>query len=129
MSECGVFWNVMLLIHTWRCCCYEKGNHHQHAVSLKNHGGLIMDNANSPARIKTKKRISSYFYTHGKFGRRWREIVDTDNPFLYSHGRYLTKITPADLPEDYIKIHSRSIWYMSGYLKTSGVVDMYYTYC
>ncbi len=88
-----------------------------------------MDNANSPARTKTKKRISSYFYTHGKFGRRWREIVDTDNPFLYSHGRYLTKITPADLPEDYIKIHSRSIWYMSGYLKTSGVVDMYYTYC
>ena len=88
-----------------------------------------MDNADSPAQTKTKKRISANFYTHGKFGRRLREIVDTDNPFLYSCGRYLTKITPDDLPEDYIKIHSRSIWYMSGYLKTSGIVDMYYTYC
>ena len=88
-----------------------------------------MDNADSPAQTKTKKRISANLYTHGKFGRRLREIVDTDNPFLYSCGRYLTKITPDDLPEDYIEIHSRSIWYMSGYLKTSGIVDMYYTYC
>ena len=88
-----------------------------------------MDNADSPAQTKTKKRISANLYTHGKFGRRVREIVDTDNPFLYSCGRYLTKITPDDLPEDYIKIHSRAIWYMNGYLKTSGIVDMYYTYC
>ena len=88
-----------------------------------------MDNADSPAQTKTKKRISANLYTHGKFGRRLREIVDTDNPFLYSCGRYLTKITPDDLPEDYIKIHSRAIWYMHGYLKTSGIVDMYYTYC
>ena len=88
-----------------------------------------MDNADSPAQTKNKKRISSNLYTHGKFGRRVREIVDTNNPFLYSCGRYLTKITPDDLPEDYIKIHSRAIWYMSGYLKTSGIVDMYYTYC
>ena len=88
-----------------------------------------MDNANSHAWTKTRKRITAYLYTHGKFGRGWRETVDTDNPFLYSHGRYLTKITPEDLPEDYIKIHSRAIWYMSGYLKTSGIVDMYYTYC
>ena len=88
-----------------------------------------MDNADSQAQTRIKKRITSNFYTHGKFGRRVREIVDTDNPFLYSCGRYLTKITPDDLPEDYIKIHSRAIWYMSGYLKTSGIVDMYYTYC
>ena len=88
-----------------------------------------MDNADSQAQTRNKKRITSNFYTHGKFGRRVREIVDTDNPFLYSCGRYLTKITPDDLPEDYIKIHSRAIWYMSGYLKTSGIVDMYYTYC
>ena len=88
-----------------------------------------MDKGNSPAWKKTRKRISASVYTHGKFGKRWRETVDTDNPFLYSHGRYLTKITPEDLPEDYIKIHSRAIWYMRGYLKTSGIVDMYYTYC
>ncbi len=69
-----------------------------------------MNNANSPALTITRKRISSYLYTHGRFGRRLRETVDTENPFLYSHGRYLTKITPEDLPEDYIKIHSRTIW-------------------
>ena len=45
---------------------------------------MIMDNANSAAWTKTKKRVSSYFYTYGKFGRRVREIVDADNPFLYS---------------------------------------------
>lgn len=73
-----------------------------------------------------KKRINSIFYTEGKFGKGWRETCDTDNPYLYAQGRYPTKITAADLPEDYIKIHSRVIWYMIGYLKTSGIVDMKY---
>lgn len=75
-----------------------------------------------------KKRINSVIYTKGKFGKGWRETCDTDNPFLYSHGRYPTKITVEDLPEDYLKIHSRVIWYMQGYLKTSGIVDMKYTW-
>jgi len=88
-----------------------------------------MNNANSPVRKNTSKKISSYLYTRGKFGKGWRETIDTDSQFLYSRGRYLTAITPEDLPEDYIKIRSRAIWYMEGYLKTSGVVDMYYTYC
>ena len=61
-----------------------------------------------------KKRINSVIYTKGKFGKGWRETCDTDNPFLYSHGRYPTKITVEDLPEDY--------------LKTSGIVDMKYTW-
>lgn len=30
--------------------------------------------------------------------------------------------------KDYLKIHSRVIWYMYGYLKTSGIVDMKYTW-
>ncbi len=76
-----------------------------------------------------RKRIHANVYTHGKFGKHWREIVDTDNPFLYSGGIYPTKITEADLPEDYIDIHSRVLWYMKGHLKTSGIVDMGYTYC
>lgn len=88
-----------------------------------------MEMSNKTTCAMTKKKILSYLYTHGKFGKRLREILDVDNQFLYSRGRYLTKIKPKDLPEDYIKIRSRSIWYMTGYIKTSDVVDMYYTYC
>lgn len=73
-----------------------------------------------------KKRINSFIYTKGKFGKGWRETCDTDNKFLYSHGRYPTKITAEDLPGDYLSIHSRAIWYMQGYLKMSGIVDMKY---
>lgn len=74
------------------------------------------------------KRIASPFYTRGKFGKGWRETLDRDNPYLYSKGRYPTKIRAEDLPEDYLEIMSRSIWYMTGYLKISGIVDMDYTY-
>ena len=74
------------------------------------------------------KHITAKFYTRGKFGKRLRETVDTDNPYLYSLGRYPTKIKHEDLPNDYIEFHSRSIWYMTGYLKTSGVVDIGYTW-
>ena len=76
-----------------------------------------------------KKRITSEIYTYGKFGKRLRETLDCDNPFLYSKGIYPTKITANDLPEDYIEIHSRSIWYMTGFLKTSDIKDMEYIYC
>ena len=76
-----------------------------------------------------KKRIVAQFYTKGRFGKRIRETVDTDNPFLYSQGRYPTRITEEDLPEYYIPIQSRSIWYMNGFLKTTGIVDLDYTYC
>lgn len=72
------------------------------------------------------KRIGSIIYTIGKFGKGWRETCDTNNEFLYAHGTYPTKLTVKDLPEDYIKINSRVIWYMTGYLKTSGIVDMKY---
>ena len=75
-----------------------------------------------------KKKIAADFYTKGKFGKRIRETVDTGNPFLYSYGRYKTKITEEDLPEYYIPIHCRNIWYMQGFLKISGIVDMDYTY-
>ena len=78
------------------------------------------------ARYYKGKRIGANVYTQGKFGKGLREIVDTDNPLLYSDGIYPTKLTAADLPEDYIKIHSRVIWYMKGYLRTSGIVDMMY---
>lgn len=73
-----------------------------------------------------KKRINASIYTKGKFGRRFRETLDLDNPYLYSHGRYATKITADDLPEDYVEIRSRVLWYMTGYIKLSGVVDMAY---
>lgn len=75
-----------------------------------------------------KKRIVADFYTRGKFGHQIRQVLDQENPCLYSYGRYPTKITEEDLPEDYIRIRSRSIWYMTGFLKTSGIVDMAYTW-
>ena len=72
------------------------------------------------------KKINAYFYTQGKFRKRFRETVDTNNEYLYSRGHYPTKIKEEDLLEDYIEFRSRVIWYMIGYLKTSGVVDMDY---
>ena len=41
-------------------------------------------------------------------------------------GHYPKKIKKEDLPEDFVEFHSRSIWYMYGYLKTSGVIDVGY---
>lgn len=72
------------------------------------------------------KNIKALCYTKGHFGKRFREIVDTDNEYLYSMGHYPTKIKREELPEDYIEFRSRVIWYMTGYLKTSGVVDIGY---
>lgn len=71
-------------------------------------------------------KINAIFYTKEKFGKKFRETVDTDNEYLYSKGRYPTKIKEEDLPEDYIKFRSRAIWYMTGYVKTSGVFDIKY---
>ena len=76
-----------------------------------------------------KKRIRSPLYTRGKYGARLREILDTDNEYLYSKGIYPTKIRKEDLPEDYIEIRSRTLWYMTGYIKTSGIFDMKYEMC
>lgn len=75
-----------------------------------------------------KKRLNSNWYTVGKFGKRFRETMDTKNEYLYSKGRYPTKIKNEDLTEDYIEFRSRDIWYMTGYIRTSGVVDIGYTY-
>lgn len=44
------------------------------------------------------KRIRSYIYTQGKFGKGFRETLDTENKFLYSHG--LKKYEP-----DFYKAH------------------------
>ena len=74
-------------------------------------------------------RIKSYLYTKGKFDPKiWRNALDTENEFLYSKGRYPTKIKEEDLPKDYTKFRSRTICYMTGFIKTSGVKDLYYTY-
>ena len=74
------------------------------------------------------EKLNSNWYTKGKLDRKTRRPTDQENEFLYSRGMYLTKIKEEDLPSDYIKFKSRSIWYMTGYLKTSGVKDLYYTY-
>lgn len=74
------------------------------------------------------KRIHAFVYTQGRFGKGYRETLDTDNPFLYSGGYNRTKITAEDLPEFYCPIHSRSIWYMDGFVRTEGVKYVDYTF-
>lgn len=74
------------------------------------------------------KKLNSNWYTQGKFGKRLRETLDRDNKNLYSKGRFPTKIRKEDLPKDYIEFRSRTISYLTGYLKTSGIQDIYYTY-
>lgn len=71
-------------------------------------------------------KICANFYTKGKFGKRYRETIDTNNEYLYSKGYYPTKIKKEDLPQYYIGFRSRVIWYMTGYIKTSGIVDIDY---
>lgn len=74
------------------------------------------------------RRFNSPVYILGKFGHGYRETVDTDTGTLYSHGQYKTKITVSELPDYYIKCHSRVFWYMYGYVKTAGVKYVAYTY-
>ena len=74
------------------------------------------------------KKINSKWYTEGKFVKKLMKILDRENKNLYSKGLYPTKIRKDDLPKDYIRFQSRTIWYMTGYLKTSKVQDVYYIY-
>lgn len=76
-----------------------------------------------------KKRFNSPIYTKGKFGKLYRETINTDNECLYSHGIYPTKIKKEDLPEYYIEICSRTFWYLTAYLKTTGIIDIKYEMC
>ncbi len=70
------------------------------------------------------KRLNSFLYTKGKFAKGCIRNVDTDNEYLYSKAMYKTKIKKEDLSNDYIEFRSGVIRYMTGYLKTSGVVDI-----
>lgn len=74
------------------------------------------------------KKLNSFLYTRGKYCRKRRYVVDNDadNEFLYSKGLYHTKIKREDLSEDYIEFKSRAIWYLTGYIKTSDVIDIGY---
>ena len=74
------------------------------------------------------KKINADWYSKGKLDRKTWRPTDEKNNFLYSKGFYPTKIKEKDLSKDYIKIRSRTLWYMTGFVKTSGVKDLYYTY-
>ncbi len=74
------------------------------------------------------KRIRAFVYTKGKFGKGFRETLDRDNQFLYSGGYYRTKIKAEELPPHYCPIHSRSIWYMDGFVRTEGVKYVDYSF-
>ena len=71
-----------------------------------------------------RKRLNSTVYTLGRFGSNIRETLDTDSGTIYSHGRWRTKLKPEDMTDDYVKLQSRTLWYMKGWVKTSGVKDL-----
>lgn len=66
------------------------------------------------------------FYTADKLGRLPRVIETRGNGTLFSKGRYPTKFTPGDLPEDYIEISSRVFGPTRAWVKASGAVDAAY---
>jgi len=74
-----------------------------------------------------KKKFNSPLYVMGTL-LMFRRRGHKDTKYLYSWGRYKTKIQPKDLPEDYLQIYGRSTEYLDGYIKLSGIKDMIYTY-
>lgn len=74
------------------------------------------------------RKLNSNLYTKGKIDRNTWRPTDEKNELLYSMKWYPTKIKEEDLPEEYTKFKSKTIWYMTGYLKTSGIVDIDYEY-
>lgn len=124
--KCGDIWQSKYR-HDFKMCrcgsCYIDGGDDYCRV-----GGDKKDIEWIDRKENKRKQLRSNWYTEGKFGEKYREILDTNNKYLYSQGRYHTKIKKEDLTEDYIKFKSRAIWYMTGYIRTSGVVDIGYTY-
>ena len=78
--------------------------------------------------MSKRKNTNAYFYMQGKYGRRYREVEHLNSPFLYSNGLYKTSITEEDLPEYYIKCHSRSFWYSFGWVKIKDIKYIDYEY-
>ena len=74
------------------------------------------------------KKINADWYSKGKIDRKTWRPTDEKNEYLYSLGWHPTKIKKEDLPKDYIEFRSKTIWYLTGFVRTSGVKDLYYTY-
>lgn len=70
------------------------------------------------------KRFNAPFYTETYIGLKGL-FKDTHLPggYLYSKGRYKTKITPDDLPGSYVSL---MVYKAFGYLSVDGVKDMVY---
>lgn len=68
------------------------------------------------------ERIKSYIYTKCKI-----ESFDfAQDNFLYSQGRYRTKLTIDDMPEWYVE---GIVYKTPGYIRAKGVVDLKYIPC
>ena len=74
------------------------------------------------------RSINADWYSKGKIDRKTWRPTGEKNEYLYSLGWHPTKIKEEDLPKDYIKFRSKTIWYLTGFVRTSGVKDLYYTY-
>ena len=74
------------------------------------------------------RSINADWYSIGRIDRKTWRPTDEENVYLYSLGWHPTKIKENELPKDYIKFRSKTIWYLIGFVRTSGVKDLYYTY-
>lgn len=67
------------------------------------------------------------FYMKGKYGKGYGELIDRDSEYLYSRGKYKTKIKEEELPEYFLKVFGKVFRYSYGYINVRDVVDIEYT--
>lgn len=73
-----------------------------------------------------QKTLKYNFYMKGKFGNLFsREILNKDCEFLYGDGRRKTNIKEVDMPESYIKLHSKAFCYTEGFVNAKGIKHVY----
>lgn len=69
------------------------------------------------------KRIASTLYTKGRLAANPLRFIYDENGYLFSRGKYRTKILPTDLPEWFVPVY---IYKDDGYLSAKGVKHLVY---
>jgi len=71
------------------------------------------------------KQINAFLYTQEKISNNSQDKDKQDN-YLYSKGIYKTTLEKEDLTPDYLEFSCKTINYVTGYVKTSRVIDIKY---
>ena len=78
-------------------------------------------------RNTASRRFTAPFYTKGKYDRSSSLMQNVANEYLYSCGKYSTRITREDLPEHYVEVVNLAQGIRYSYVKTAGIKDILYT--